>query len=82
GNYGPVRAGQSLWGILKETGLARGDSHALMREIVAANPHAFVGADARRLRLGVMLQLPAAVRAGNALAPSAVAPPRSTVAQA
>ena len=75
GNYGPVRAGQSLWGILKETGLARGDSHALMREIVAANPHAFVGAQAKRLRLGVMLQLPAATRAVSAIAPSEVAPP-------
>lgn len=75
GNYGPVRAGQSLWSILKETGLARGDSHALMREIVAANPHAFVGADATRLRLGVMLQLPAAARVVSAIAPIEVAPP-------
>lgn len=78
GNYGPVRAGQSLWGILKETGLARGDTHALMREIVAANAQAFVGADARRLRLGAMLQLPAATRAGSAIALSGSdTPPRA-----
>lgn len=78
GNYGPVRAGQSLWSILKETGLTRGDSHALMREIVAANPHAFVGAEAQRLRLGAMLQLPAAARTVSAIAPSAIAaPPRA-----
>ena len=78
GNYGPVRAGQSLWGILKETGLARGDTRALMREIVSANPQAFVGADAKRLRVGAVLQLPAAARADSAVALSETArPPRA-----
>ncbi len=82
GNYGPVRAGQSLWGILKETGLARGDNHALMSEIVAANPRAFVDADATRLRLGATLQLPIAARAGSAIAPSDadISPPARTQA--
>lgn len=57
-DYGPVRAGQSLWGILKETGLAAADSRQLMKDIVAANPQAFVGGDATRLRVGVVLRLP------------------------
>lgn len=60
GAYGPVRAGQSLWSIVRETGLASAPSAALMAGIVAANPGAFVAGDATRLRLGVMLHLPAA----------------------
>lgn len=58
--YGPVRAGQSLWRIMRETG--RGDDHngTVMARIVAANPAAFIGGDATRLRVGAMLQLPAA----------------------
>lgn len=70
GNYGPVRAGQSLWGILKETGLAGRNSAALMRDIVAANPHAFVDADPTRLRVGVTLQLPGAPRVAASAADS------------
>lgn len=57
-NYGPVRAGQSLWRILEEMGLARGATGTLMRTIVAANPAAFVGGDPTRLRVGAMLRLP------------------------
>jgi len=71
-SYGPVRAGQSLWSILKETGLAKGDSRALMQDIVAANPQAFVNGNATRLRVGVSLQLPSGARATGA-APSASA---------
>jgi Tfp pilus assembly protein FimV len=71
GEYGPVRAGQTLWGIVKETGLAHGgDGQALMRAIVAANPAAFVGGDAARLRVGARLRLPR----GQAATPAAVAP--------
>ena len=58
GSYGPVRAGQSLWRILQEMGLARGETGTLMKTIVAANPSAFVGGDPTRLRVGVMLRLP------------------------
>lgn len=77
GDYGPVRAGQSLWGILQETGLAGGNSQALMREIVAANPAAFVGGDARRLRVGVTLHLPKGVSASRvAPAPAVASTPR------
>ena len=57
-NYGPVRAGQSLWRILEKMGLARGATGTLMRTIVAANPAAFVGGDPTRLRVGAMLRLP------------------------
>lgn len=60
GIYGPVRAGQSLWRILEETGLARGDVKTRMRNIVAANPTAFVAGDATRLRVGAMLNVPTA----------------------
>ena len=70
GNYGPVRAGQSLWGILEETGLAARNSAALMRDIVAANPHAFIDADPTRLRVGVTLQLPGAPRVAASAADS------------
>ena len=78
GNYGPVRAGQSLWRILQETGLAHGETGPLMNNIVAANPRAFVSADPSRLRVGAMLQLPdvastaeAAPASGAVTAPSA-----------
>ncbi len=56
--YGPVRAGDSLWGILRGLGLAGGDTSALVEQIVATNPHAFRDADANRLRIGVTLQFP------------------------
>ncbi len=72
--YGPVRAGQSLWGILQETGLAGTGSQQLMKDIVAANPQAFVGGDATRLRVGVTLRLPE----GRSVAKAA---PRATAAR-
>ena len=56
--YGPVRSGQSLWRIMRETGLATGDTGATIERIVADNPHAFVAGDANRMRAGVMLVLP------------------------
>ena len=65
-DYGPVRAGQSLWSILQENGLAAGDTQNLMRDIVAANPQAFVNGDATRLRVGVSLRLPMRARTASA----------------
>ncbi|MCZ6772225.1 MAG: hypothetical protein O7G83_09610 [Proteobacteria bacterium] len=56
--YGPVRSGQSLWRIMRETGLATSDTGATIERIIADNPHAFVAGDANRLRVGVMLVLP------------------------
>ncbi|MEQ8660699.1 MAG: hypothetical protein RLW62_07775, partial [Gammaproteobacteria bacterium] len=58
--YGPVRRGESLWGILAANGLASGNPAATIAAVVAANPHAFVGGDADRLRVGVVLSLPRA----------------------
>lgn len=76
-DYGPVRAGQSLWGILQETGLTRGDSRKLMQHIVATNPAAFVAGDARRLRVGVMLRLPKGASAARVTpAPAVASTPR------
>ena len=65
--YGPVRPGQTLWDIMRERGLGQSSSKTgastMMARIVTANPRAFVGADANRLRVGAILQLPAATAA-------------------
>lgn len=58
--YGPVLAGQSLWGILKSLGLTTGDVDARIAELVQNNPQAFVDADPNRLKVGVYLSLSAA----------------------
>ena len=56
--YGPVRGGQTLFGILQERGL--NTSNANVARVVAANPHAFVESNPDRLRVGVLLDLPGA----------------------
>ena len=69
--YGPVRPGQTLWDIMRERGLGqtggqisnKTGASTMMTRIVTANPRAFVGADANRLRIGAILQLPAATAA-------------------
>jgi Tfp pilus assembly protein FimV len=57
GSYGPVRSGDSLWLIAKRLG-AGGNIQEMMNALHALNPHAFVGGDMSRLRVGVMLQTP------------------------
>ncbi len=57
-SYGPVRSGQTLWRILRDLGMTNGDTATLIEQIVAANPNAFVNADANRLRVGVTLDIP------------------------
>lgn len=57
GRYGPVRSGDSLWLIAKRLG-AGGNIQEMMNALHALNPHAFVGGDMSRLRVGVMLQTP------------------------
>jgi len=74
--YGPVRSGQTLWRILDELGLTGADTGALdtgalIEEVVAHNPHAFVDGDANRLRVGVTLDVPVS----RASAPHAAASP-------
>ncbi|MGR8918623.1 MAG: type IV pilus assembly protein FimV, partial [Gammaproteobacteria bacterium] len=77
GAYGPVRPGQTLWRILRELGLSGGDTQATIDAIVAANPRAFVGGDANRLRVGAMLNVPATATVPQAsAAPVVTAPPR------
>ena len=57
GSYGPVRSGESLWLIAKRLG-AGADIQRMMSALHALNPHAFVGGDMSRLRVGVTLQTP------------------------
>jgi pilus assembly protein FimV len=57
GSYGPVRSGDSLWLIAKRLG-AGDNIQEMMNALHALNPHAFVGGDMSRLRVGVMLQTP------------------------
>ncbi len=77
GDYGPVRPGQTLWRILNERGLTGGDSTQTIARVVAMNPHAFVGGDANRLRVGVTLTLPAAGTTLAARPQPAATTPRS-----
>ena len=67
--YGPVRSGQTLWRILRELGLHQGNTAQLIDHILRVNPHAFSNGDADRLRVGVMLEIPA-LQAGVLRAPT------------
>ena len=88
GTVGPVRPGDSLWRILDAHGLTGGDVAATMARVVADNPHAFVDGDASRLRVGVMLTLPAtrgttaqaAPRRAPDRAPAVAKPPAAATA--
>jgi len=83
GIYGPVAPGQSLWKIMADQGLLGSDANASMARVVAANPHAFVGGDAGRLKVGALLDLGAALGAAPATPtqePAAIAPATTTVA--
>ena len=65
-SYGPVRSGETLWGIAQvrqqQTGLSLDQ---IMLAIVRANPHAFVGDNANRLLAGVVLRIPDAAAMGG-----------------
>nr|MBP8184570.1 peptidoglycan-binding protein LysM [Pseudomonas sp.] len=75
GNSYKVLAGDSLWRIAKHLMATHPQrtQQALMDDIFALNPSAFIAADSSRLRLGVNLRLPdiaaAAVVAGSSAAP-------------
>ena len=65
--YGPVRQGETLYGIARQLAADSGRSiPALIDEIVAANPHAFVNADADRMLQGSVLTLPSSATASVA----------------
>ncbi len=88
GSYGPVRSGESLWLIAKRLG-AGADIQRMMSALHALNPHAFVGGDMSRLRVGVTLQtpndsgLPAATpSSGPASASAPASAPATTTARA
>lgn len=76
GNSYRVAAGDSLWLIAKRllTTQGQGSQQALMDDIHALNPQAFVAGDSSRLRLGVSLLLP------DRIAATVVAANQSTAA--
>lgn len=64
GTYGPVRSGETLYGIASRlSGSGPASINTMMRQIVDANPHAFVGGDMNRMLSGVTLRVP-----GNSIA--------------
>lgn len=57
-----VRHGDSLWKIARHLRSGERQSvHDLMQALYQANPHAFIGGDRNRLKLGAVLRLPASV---------------------
>jgi len=76
--YGPVQAGETLFGIVRRVYPTRSAQIGRIADLVfAANPSAFISDDADRLRVGAVLELPseahlsAAVGSPNAIAPVA-----------
>lgn len=57
--YGPVRSGESLWKISERLNRQPDTNlYALMDQLVALNPNAFVNGDPNRLRVGATLAIP------------------------
>jgi len=86
--YGPVAPGETLWGIARKLSREGGPSTAaLVEQLHALNPAAFVGGDADRLRAGATLRMPAAAvasteAAAETTADTAVAAPAASPAAA
>jgi pilus assembly protein FimV len=58
-HYGPVKPGETLWRIARQVSATQGGNTAnLVTEIFAANPHAFIGNDQNKLKVGVTLNVP------------------------
>ena len=59
--YGPVKAGDTLWKIA--TRVAGNKAGTILNELFVLNPHAFIDGDINKLRQGVTLKIPASVAA-------------------
>ena len=55
--YGPVKAGDTLWKIA--TQVAGANAGSVLNELFELNPHAFINGDINKLKQGVTLNLPA-----------------------
>lgn len=75
GRYGPVAAGESLWGIAERTRPAGVSTAQMMRNIQRANPGAFVRGNPNALMRGVTLDIPGASGTVAAAAAPATASP-------
>jgi len=82
GRYGPVAPGESLWVIAERTRPAGVGTEQMMRQILRANPRAFVRGNPDALMSGVTLEIPGA--SGDVSSPTRVAtsPPSEPVSQA
>jgi pilus assembly protein FimV len=58
GDYGPVAAGESLWGISRKLSAGGAPSRRMMQEIFENNPHAFQRGNINVLKQGVTLKVP------------------------
>ena len=85
-DYGPVRRGETLWGIARRISNGTGsDVGNIVQSLFAANPQAFIRGDIDKLRIGAVLKVPAAKPLAGKTTPEDVetfaARPAGSVAQ-
>ncbi|MEM7466620.1 MAG: FimV/HubP family polar landmark protein [Pseudomonadota bacterium] len=75
--YGPVKAGDTLWKIA--TRVAGNNAGAILNEIFALNPHAFINGDINKLKQGVTLSLPSSATTTETALASDTLPSESSI---
>jgi pilus assembly protein FimV len=81
GEYGPVRPGDTLWGIAEELAGSDASTEQMAMALFRANPGAFAGNDINKLQADAVLQVPGSAAVLSATRAQARADFRAAVAQ-